>query len=217
MSRVIEKIQALCLSSILALAAGILIAFAVFAGIGSIMAAWETRSRTENPYEFNDFILVTDDGRVVIDNARQSFDLDHSPIEKVNDRDRIYVGDLMPRRTTSPSFQRQQGLASLVNPVSGIVRGTEQWFLVIDGPHDDFGYFEGFDQKQLQRVGYIGRSGFQQSKPTLADRFPISPAYLSQSVYESYCHLVAGKEGSFLLTDGQVDFIDFDAPRFVRC
>jgi hypothetical protein len=59
----------------------------------------------------------------------------------------------------------------------------EYWYLIHDGRPDGHTWLEGFDSVTRQRMGYIGRHGFQNAPPTSDDLFPINwPAFQASVV-----------------------------------
>ncbi|HEX4069759.1 MAG TPA: hypothetical protein VHX68_01265, partial [Planctomycetaceae bacterium] len=74
----------------------------------------------------------------------------------------------------------QAGL-SVTRPVAPRIEGFTDgrpapvdWFFVQFRQGQPVGYFVGYDRISQQRVGYLGRSGFQLAEPTVEQVFPIS-------------------------------------------
>ncbi|HLA83428.1 MAG TPA: hypothetical protein VJL29_01425 [Thermoguttaceae bacterium] len=63
------------------------------------------------------------------------------------------------------------------------------WYLVYDGRLDGIAYFVGYDAKNRQCLGYLGRNGFQRQAPSPEERFPIDGTRRLNGVF-------AGSSGS---------------------
>jgi hypothetical protein len=50
-------------------------------------------------------------------------------------------------------------------------RSPVYWYFIAGAPGDSTGYFEGYDSISAARVGYLGATGFQDTKPAPGDRF----------------------------------------------
>ncbi len=79
------------------------------------------------------------------------------------------------------SIESPQGHLSVTRPVAPRIEGFTDgrpapvdWFFVQFRQTESFGYFVGYDRISQQRVGYLGRSGFQLAEPTVEQVFPIS-------------------------------------------
>jgi hypothetical protein len=51
---------------------------------------------------------------------------------------------------------------------------VHRWYLIHDGHRDGSAYFEGYEWRTKQLIGFVGRNGFQRTKPAAEDRFSIS-------------------------------------------
>jgi len=80
----------------------------------------------------------------------------------------------------SLSIESPQAAWSLIRPVAPVMvgytdglRSPTDWFFVQFRKPERHGYFVGYDRVSQQRVGYLGRAGFQLQEPTAGQAFVI--------------------------------------------
>ncbi|MCA9076131.1 MAG: hypothetical protein KDA93_13970 [Planctomycetaceae bacterium] len=215
MPRPSEQPSAVCLASMLAVGTGIVLLFLMLIIGGSISSAVKNRHRGDY---FSEAIDVTQEGQPIIrhyDHVSPSgnfeMDLDRNRIARPPDVQWIPsmpVANLPFESRASPMFLASRGRSIQVLPMTS---GAEDWFFVWNGETQAVGYFEGYDSKQLQRIGYIGVLGFQESKPNLDHQFTFDGQSLSMGYLESSQVLARGRNRAFLLqNDATVLHIDFE-------
>jgi hypothetical protein len=178
MSKQIELIQSLSL--------GLLLAVAVSIGCGILVigcySLYEEYMEGPVPSRFsyqNEQLRVLSDGRPLIEVTQYNpprqtkyLDVHRNPVQ-LPDEPEWTEGALLPEKhRLFLNFHRRFPQARIISVVQSL-HDTEDWYFVFEDKREGHGYFVAFDFRTRERLGYLGKQGFQNDPLPEAEQFRI--------------------------------------------
>ena len=175
------SLHSLMLAFILALGALVVWFFVMTSIVDYVTNTWLPRCQLYQSEE----LYVLCDGTPVID-SHQSDD-DGAKIIRTLDGQRIKVPNDYPG-SNGPREARSAGLETQIDPKTRFTRldwnirlikfvAADRcpvvWYFVHDGQQEGHGYLVGYDAKTGLEIGYIGRNGASDEKPSQEEQFPV--------------------------------------------